>query len=187
MVFYCKGAKMVKNYLKRELDIFLKLPRMVQEMIWSDFSAGEIQSEYLTTVYDFDNYSECESPIEVILNYAFDRLVWVSKENEELRKYAYHVMPQEIIETSNHNYRVDFLIQCYISGRDDEQCSEVIVECDGHEFHEKTKAQVKRRNDRDYDLKMAGYDVLHFSGSEIYNNPAECALKILKYLWKEVK
>jgi hypothetical protein len=34
---------------------------------------------------------------------------------------------------------------------------------------------------------MAGYDVLHFSGSEIYNNPVECVAKVINYLQREVK
>jgi very-short-patch-repair endonuclease len=184
MVFYLKGAKMklkFNAYVTKELDIFLKLPRMVQEMIWNDLETGVVESRAITTVYDFDNYSKCDSPIEIIFNHVFDRYVLFISSNDII----YHVFPQETIETDNHNYRVDFLIvsECLNNGTD----HEVIVECDGHEFHEKTKAQVKRRNDRDYDLKMAGYDVLHFSGSEIYNNPVECVAKVINYLQREVK
>lgn len=62
-----------------------------------------------------------------------------------------------------------------------------MIECDGHEFHEKTKEQVIYDNEREYKLKSAGYDVLHFSGSEIYNNPYECAEKTLNYISKNNK
>ena len=58
----------------------------------------------------------------------------------------------------------------------------LIVECDGHEFHEKTKDQVEKRNKRDYNLKMQGFDILHFSGSEIYKDPVGCARKCIDYI-----
>lgn len=34
---------------------------------------------------------------------------------------------------------------------------------------------------------MAGYDVIHFSGSEIYNYPEECVEKVFEYLKKNAK
>lgn len=98
--------------------------------------------------------------------------------------------PQETITIDNgKNYRVDFLIEYFRLVGDTidgvkELCDTVIVECDGHHFHEKTKEQVNRRNQRDYDLKMAGYDVIHFSGSELYNNPQECIQKVVDFLNK---
>lgn len=47
----------------------------------------------------------------------------------------------------------------------------IAVELDGHEFHEKTKAQVTKRNQRDRDLVAAGWTILRFSGSEFYRDP----------------
>jgi hypothetical protein len=40
---------------------------------------------------------------------------------------------------------------------------------------------------------MAGYDVLHYSGSQIFNDPIKCANEIYDYItiktggWKETK
>lgn len=48
------------------------------------------------------------------------------------------------------------------------------VELDGHEFHEKTKAQVTYRNRRDRDLQAKGWKILHFSGSELVASACDC-------------
>lgn len=78
------------------------------------------------------------------------------------------VTPQAMVQEK----RVDFLIR-YISGLS--SVSGVIVECDGHQFHEKTKEQAANDKRRDRDFVAAGYRVLRFSGSEIWNDPMRCA------------
>ncbi len=165
-----------------ELDIFLRLPYMIQEHIWRDLRNGIIDGNLLHAIYDFENYKYCESPIEVIFYYFFKNVA-----HGNYRDFDFVVMPQEDIVAKN-NYRADFLIECWhYDDSLDEYYSKVIVECDGHDFHEKTKAQVKRRNERDFNLKMNGYDVIHFSGSEIYNEPEKCAKKVIEYLIQYLK
>lgn len=61
-------------------------------------------------------------------------------------------------------YRVDFLVTATFS--DDK----VIIECDGHDFHEKTKEQAKHDKERDRYLTSQGYKILRYTGSEIYND-----------------
>ncbi|MBV9851812.1 MAG: DUF559 domain-containing protein [Armatimonadetes bacterium] len=55
---------------------------------------------------------------------------------------------------------------------------QLIVECDGHEFHEKTRAQVARDKQRDRYLQKLGYKVFRFSGSEINQDAISCALEV---------
>jgi len=55
------------------------------------------------------------------------------------------------------------------------QTCRIVVECDGHDFHEKTKEQAKRDKSRDRTLAAAGYHVLRFTGSEIHNDARTCA------------
>lgn len=50
----------------------------------------------------------------------------------------------------------------------------IVVECDGHDFHEKTKEQAARDKERDREIQIAGYAILRFTGSEIHNNPGDC-------------
>lgn len=61
-------------------------------------------------------------------------------------------------------YRVDFLVTATFS--DDK----IVIECDGHDFHEKTKEQAKHDKERDRYLTSQGYKILRYTGSEIYND-----------------
>jgi very-short-patch-repair endonuclease len=49
-----------------------------------------------------------------------------------------------------------------------------VVECDGHEFHDKTKQQAARDKARDRALVVAGAAVMRFTGSEIHRDADEC-------------
>jgi very-short-patch-repair endonuclease len=57
---------------------------------------------------------------------------------------------------------VDFAI--FVKGIAKEEIK-IVVECDGHDFHEKTKGQVARDKSRVRDLEIAGWRVLRFPGS----------------------
>lgn len=117
------------------------------------------------------DYEKCGSPIEVIFNLCFD-LIMCFREN------PYILTPQyEVITKDGSRYYLDFAVIT-----DD---IKLAVECDGHEFHEKTADQVIYGNNRDYDLIMCGFDVIHFSGSEIYNDPFECVKKTIRYIEKQ--
>ena len=56
----------------------------------------------------------------------------------------------------------------------------LVVECDGHEFHEKTPEQAKKDKSRDRDLLSRGYPVMRFTGSEIYRYPLKCAEQVVR-------
>jgi hypothetical protein len=58
----------------------------------------------------------------------------------------------------------------------------VLVECDGHDFHERTKDQAARDKKRDRNLATAGWTTLRFTGSEIYADPLKCASDVVEYL-----
>jgi very-short-patch-repair endonuclease len=51
----------------------------------------------------------------------------------------------------------------------------VIVECDGHDFHERTPKQAEHDRKRDRKLIELGYVVLRFTGREIWRDPMKCA------------
>jgi len=55
----------------------------------------------------------------------------------------------------------------------------VVVECDGHEFHERTKQQAAHDKKRDRDLQRQGYAVLRFTGSEIWKSPTTAAREMI--------
>lgn len=55
----------------------------------------------------------------------------------------------------------------------------LVIECDGHEFHEKTKAQAAHDKKRDRWLTNNGYPILRFTGSEIWNEHDNCMMDIV--------
>ena len=77
-------------------------------------------------------------------------------------------------------WRVDFLIYAWDYGRATgrAQWRRLIVECDGHDFHERTKEQAARDRSRDRAAQIAGATVLRFTGSEIHADPLACARQV---------
>lgn len=76
-------------------------------------------------------------------------------------------------------YRVDFFL--VLNGGDGSGAT-LVVECDGHAFHEKTKEQARRDKRRDRELAAAGTQVVRYTGSEINADPYGCARETLSLL-----
>lgn len=87
------------------------------------------------------------------------------------------IIPQKSIG----EYRVDFLIRAKFFKRTPRDI--LIVECDGHDFHEKNKEQAARDKSRDRFFVTQGLSVLRFTGSEIYRDPFRCAEEISRTLF----
>jgi very-short-patch-repair endonuclease len=66
----------------------------------------------------------------------------------------------------------------------------IAVECDGHDFHEKTKAQAERDKKRDRDMQKLGWMVFRFTGSELFRlgrqRAEEVAAFVRSWLHKEI-
>lgn len=75
-------------------------------------------------------------------------------------------------------YRADLLVW-FIYGK---TVAGLAVECDGHDFHEKTKDQASRDKKRDREILKAGFPVVRFSGRDIYRSPADCVEQIKELL-----
>lgn len=75
-------------------------------------------------------------------------------------------------------HRVDFALATVSAGG---RPLAVVVECDGHDFHEKTKEQARKDKSRDRDLQSRGFRVLRFAGSELYRNPFECVEQLEEF------
>ena len=54
------------------------------------------------------------------------------------------------------------------------------IECDGHDYHERTKEQAARDKKRDRWFSSQGIRCLRFTGSEIYRKPVECAFEVMQ-------
>ena len=69
------------------------------------------------------------------------------------------------------SYRVDILLEADANGG----TGFIAIECDGHEYHERTKQQAAYDRARDRELMRIGILTLRFTGSEIHHNAFRCA------------
>ena len=127
-------------------------------------------------------FEHCESPIEKLFIGAL--IGAVKEKNDRIAFFIgpeigpdvpaperYVAFPQFEIE----NYRIDFLIGV---GFEDHR-KFFAVECDGHDFHERTKEQAERDRYRDRQLTGLGYVCVRFTGSEIWRDPYDCAWQFI--------
>ena len=105
---------------------------------------------------------------------------------KNVRQETCRILPQFVIG----KYRVDVLIEQdfdigYRVGYEEPiwRTYRCVVECDGHDFHEKTKQQASRDRERDRYIQSQGYRVLHFSGAEIHASSFGCAVVVYDQLW----
>ncbi|HKY80628.1 MAG TPA: DUF559 domain-containing protein [Sphingobium sp.] len=105
---------------------------------------------------------QTESPIELAMMVS---LIALSAGEPDVQ-----IMPQVQIG----QYRVDFLLQMGANA--------LVVECDGHDYHERTKQQAAADRSRDRAMLEAGYHVMRFTGSEIWKDALACARQALNYL-----
>lgn len=97
------------------------------------------------------------SPIEKIMFSILTRVV-----DNFCRSYGLDM--EFLCQKNIGDYRVDFLVLTNFSN------DKVVIECDGHDFHEKTKEQAKHDKRKDRYLTALGYKILRYTGSELYNN-----------------
>lgn len=132
----------------------------------------------------------CQSPIE--------RLMLLALMSEATAGYPFHLYPCLYRESPPIDelpifeqngcwlipqvrigpYRADFVIINNLAA----SRQVVIIECDGHDFHEKTKEQAAHDKRRDRYFAAQRYTVLHFTGSEIYQDAQGCAEEALGHV-----
>lgn len=72
-------------------------------------------------------------------------------------------------------YRTDFRLALARRDGSRKLQSEIFVEVDGHDFHEKTKEQAAHDKKRDRYFVSKSLPVLRFTGSEVYRDADACA------------
>ena len=83
--------------------------------------------------------------------------------------YADFMLPVSYYKKTKNGFEIDFT-------------KNFIVEVDGHEFHQKTKEQVEHDNERERALQKAGYEVIRFSGTEVYHKAYRCACDVKRII-----
>lgn len=155
------------------LSVMLGLSDTCNDILWKyidknanrPFRTGERLNDVLI------NLNNCCSEIEKIFCLSLQLLLL------DVGEDFVEVVPQYDIFIDSGRYVADFIVFDRIN-----PLYKLVIECDGHSFHEKAKKQVEKDNKRDYDLKMSGYDILHFSGSTLYNKTEQCAKDVFNYI-----
>lgn len=119
--------------------------------------------------------TKMSSPIEIMFYEEFRLHSSFFKSKHNL--YIFDLSPQYPIDDRNKTYFVDFSI--VLISKDGTYSTTYAIECDGHDFHEKTKEQVAHDKQRERILLNHFNKVIRFSGSEIYNNANRCVQEVL--------
>jgi len=119
--------------------------------------------------------STCESPIErmlleALLSCGFE-LSWPSVGTRIARNMIGDAWLHQQEVVLARGYRLDFSVHT--------PTARIAIECDGHDYHERTKEQAKHDRSRDRALTLAGWTVLRFTGSEIYADAIACASQVI--------
>jgi very-short-patch-repair endonuclease len=114
------------------------------------------------------------SPIEQIF-----LMEWKYSRAEE--RLGVVLQPQRALPTSRGDFTVDFCVAEHESRK-----PIVLIEIDGHEFHEKTREQVRSDKKRERAIVQAGATVLRFSGSEIFKEPRSCVREVIEFIEAQI-
>lgn len=119
-------------------------------------------------------------------------------DSEEFETFNVKIVVQHELlkDDGKSKYRTDFLFEIFreaqIKTKNEQEFIEtermaevfarIILEVDGHEFHEKTKEQAIRDKSRDRFIMKKGFPIFRFTGSEIFNQPHQIAKEIDDYI-----
>jgi hypothetical protein len=156
-----------------DLDLLQRVAQDLAKDFWMELGQhiGRIEAE-----------SGCESPIESAFLLALtgtclvDQIQFqVVSADQDINDFpdspdCVFIFPQANIA----EFRCDFLL------RHGEY--RVVVECDGHDFHERTAYQAERDRSRDRRLQEMGYLIMRFTGREIHREAVRHAIKVLQLL-----
>jgi hypothetical protein len=143
----------------------------------------------------------CESPLEqlLLLEFAaiFDANPRGMSEDRHLRgsiafpnvdRFGVAIRQQRIISTKRKSYRADFLVTVedwnWEKG-EHEELIRLVIEVDGHDYHERTKEQAEYDKVRDRSMTSEGYTILRFTGREVYRDATTVASEVEEYLTQE--
>jgi very-short-patch-repair endonuclease len=107
------------------------------------------------------------SPIEKLFEEAFERMC-------ERECLDWRLVPEEEIG----GYRVDFLLLA--DDRDMQVSTQIVVECDGFDFHERTAQQASHDRARDRALLRLGFPTVRYLGADIHHGAECCALDLVE-------
>jgi very-short-patch-repair endonuclease len=106
---------------------------------------------------------------------------WCEHVSEQLGGWSF---PSLIIrkQVKTNAGRVDFIISAPSGGTG--PIKHLVVECDGHDYHDRTKEQAAHDKARDRQHILDGMEVFRFTGSELWRDPIGCAEQVVEWIEK---
>lgn len=136
---------------------------------------------------DFDD-ALCENYHENMYKKGYRRVDFLIPQYK-IGKYTadFLLVRHSIFDIFDHEITDDKLFIISAKGNGDQiYTTRIIVECDGHNFHEKTKEQAQHDKERDRYIQDQGFNILRFTGSEIYKNPFNCSNEVDNFLNNQI-
>lgn len=167
------------------------MPRKRNDTRVEDFIEEVAESEKIRCLEHLELlHRKCESPIEVLLMTALWRASKIEDFTIDFMPGGESLPPEAYFDEAAFvyqqikigEYRADIVIHDASLPFDLAKPRIMIVECDGHDYHERTKEQARRDKRRDRYFQSRGYKVLRFTGSEIWADPDQCADEIVEQL-----
>lgn len=145
--------------------------------------ASHLPDNYLTLM------DECKSPIERILgaallfaNDGYERIKYLFAPDTDGWDNVYRSYPEFgtvfYPQAPVGNYTADFMVVSCCNG----VYRFTAIECDGHDFHERTKEQASRDKRRDRFFQARGIAVMRFTGTDIYRDTRACIDELEPFL-----
>lgn len=185
-LFVYKGENMTRKELyiarteqkSQELERFNKLCDRSKEIILNALNFDCCCCYFYTWEIDEDLISS--SPIEQIFYISCGLYELGNIEND----FRLDIGRQRYIQAKNKTYRCDFIIETVVQGNEEKFLKKpLIIELDGYDYHS-SKKQISYDYERENQLKLCGYDVMRFTGSQVYNHPMRCIEKVYEYCKK---
>lgn len=145
---------------------------------WLELRSEDIKREWNDNVNDQIFF--CESPIEKLFY-----IEWLYQIEATPNSDNIYINPQYKIG----NYRVDFFItldngEVYFY-KNKKNC--FIVELDSYLWHGSTPEQFAKEKERERYLKSEQWDILRFSGREIYRDVEKCVDETMGYILQKTR
>lgn len=93
--------------------------------------------------------------------------------------HVYYFMSQQV---PIDRYTADFLVARIDRTGASISWSMAVIEADGHDYHERTKAQAAHDRSRDRFMQAKGFTVLRFTGAQIHADSGACADEVINFL-----
>jgi len=180
---------MAEKFIKITENLYYDISRIEKNVNIQKYLVEQVKWSLIPLMADNtmileESLINCESPIEQLLSLALANL-----NIKNIHKFnpfidVVEIEKQKEIYCNGKKYRVDFCIPVIYKNKENQT---FIVECDGHEFHQKTKEELEKDNNRTRNFQKAGYEVIRFSGTEIWHRPYKCADEILNIILSKCK